>query len=56
MYRFKGFTEKANTALNLAIESAEAPGHTYSGTEHIVLGLLQEGTGGRRVGPWAAAA
>ena len=45
MYRFKGFTEKANTALNLAIESAEALGHTYIGTEHIVLGLLQEGTG-----------
>lgn len=45
MYRFKGFTEKANTALNLAIESAQALGHTYIGTEHIVLGLLQEGTG-----------
>ena len=45
MYRFKGFTEKANTALNLAIESAEVLGHTYIGTEHIVLGLLQEGTG-----------
>ena len=45
MYRFKGFTEKANTALNLAIQSAEQLGHTYIGTEHIVLGLLQEGTG-----------
>ena len=31
--------------MNLAIESAEALGHTYIGTEHIVLGLLQEGTG-----------
>ncbi len=45
MYRFKGFTEKANAALNLAIESAQQLGHTYIGTEHIVLGLLQEGTG-----------
>ncbi len=45
MYRFKGFTEKANTALNLAIESAQELGHTYIGTEHIVLGLLREGTG-----------
>lgn len=45
MYRFKGFTEKANTALNLAIEAAEELGHTYIGTEHLVLGLLREGTG-----------
>ena len=45
MYRFKGFTEKANNALNLAIESAQQLGHTYIGTEHIVLGLLKEGTG-----------
>ncbi|HHV51316.1 MAG TPA: ATP-dependent Clp protease ATP-binding subunit [Clostridiales bacterium] len=45
MYRFKGFTEKANTALNLAIEAAQDMGHTYVGTEHLVLGLLREGTG-----------
>ena len=45
MYRFKGFTEKANTALNLAIESAQQLGHTYIGTEHILIGLLKEGTG-----------
>ncbi len=45
MYRFKGFTEKANTSLNLAIEAAQELGHTYIGTEHIVLGLLREGTG-----------
>ncbi len=45
MYRFKGFTEKANRALNMAIESAQELGHTYIGTEHIVLGLLREGTG-----------
>ena len=45
MYRFKGFTEKANNAMNLAIQAAEEMGHTYIGTEHIVLGLLREGTG-----------
>ncbi|WP_085833217.1 ATP-dependent Clp protease ATP-binding subunit [Clostridium merdae] len=45
MYRFNGFTEKANTALNQAIESAENLGHTYIGSEHIVLGLLKEGSG-----------
>ena len=45
MYRFNGFTEKANKALNLAIEGAEEMGHTYVGTEHILLGLLEEQSG-----------
>ncbi len=45
MYRFNGFTEKANKALNLAIDSAEKMGHTYVGSEHILLGLLREGNG-----------
>lgn len=45
MYRFNGFTEKANMALNLAIDSAEKMGHTYVGSEHILLGLLKEGDG-----------
>ncbi len=45
MYEFKGFTQKANTALNIAIESAEQMGHTYIGTEHILLGLIKEGSG-----------
>ncbi len=44
-YVFKGFTEKANIALNLSIEAAQNLGHTYIGTEHILLGLLREGTG-----------
>ena len=44
-YLFKGFTEKANTALNLAVEAAQMLGHTYIGTEHLILGLLREGTG-----------
>lgn len=45
MYRFNGFTEKANNALNYSIENAENFGHTYVGSEHILLGLLKEGTG-----------
>lgn len=45
MYEFRGFTQKANRALNLAIESAQDMGHNYVGTEHILLGLINEGTG-----------
>ena len=45
MYNFKGFTQKANTALNLALTSAQEMGHTYVGTEHILLGLIKENTG-----------
>ncbi len=45
MYKFSNFTAKANEALNIAIESAESMGHNYIGSEHILLGLLKEGTG-----------
>ena len=45
MFKFQGFTEKANNALNLAVQSAEQLGLTYVGTEHVLLGLLKEGTG-----------
>ena len=45
MYQFKGFTEKANKALNLAIESAEEMRHNYVGTEHILYGLVKEVSG-----------
>ena len=45
MFKFQGFTEKANKALNLAVESAQQFGHSYVGTEHVLLGLLKEGTG-----------
>lgn len=40
MYKFSGFTEKANQALNAAILSAEDLGHAYVGSEHLLLGLL----------------
>ncbi|MBQ8001507.1 MAG: ATP-dependent Clp protease ATP-binding subunit [Ruminococcus sp.] len=45
MYHFKGFTKKANEALNIAIEEAGKMGHTYIGTEHLLLSLVEEGTG-----------
>ena len=42
MYKFTGFTESANNALNYAVEAAENLGHTYIGSEHILLGLLSD--------------
>ncbi len=36
------FTEKAQSALNCALERARAFGHTYVGSEHILLGLLSD--------------
>ena len=45
MYKFTGFTQKANDALNNAITSAENLGHTYVGSEHLLLGLLAESGG-----------
>lgn len=42
MLKFNGFTEKANHALNRAVEEAEDLGHTYIGSEHLLLGLLDD--------------
>lgn len=39
------FTEKAEKAINLSQESAMGLGHNYVGTEHILLGLVKEGSG-----------
>lgn len=44
-YNFNGFTEKSNEALNQAINSASTLGHTYVGSEHILLGLVKVGSG-----------
>ena len=44
-YSFNGFTPKASEALNYAISSAEKMGHTYVGSEHILLGILKAGDG-----------
>lgn len=45
MFNIEGFTQKANTAVNLAVSEAESMGHSYVGTEHILIGLVKEGTG-----------
>ena len=39
MFKFNGFSEKANEALNRAVENACELGHTYIGSEHILLGI-----------------
>lgn len=39
------FTAKARDAIGLAVDAAESLGHNYVGTEHLLIGLLQEGTG-----------
>lgn len=45
MYPFERFSEPAKHVLTLAQEEAERSGHSYIGTEHILLGLLREGDG-----------
>lgn len=42
MFKFTGFTEKANKSLNAAVSAAENLGHTYIGSEHLLLGLLSD--------------
>ncbi len=41
----KSFTSKALKAMKLAEKAARAMQHNYIGTEHMLLGLLKEGTG-----------
>jgi len=42
---FERFTDKARRSVILAQEAARLLGHDYIGAEHILLGLLQEGSG-----------
>ena len=42
MIEFKGFTAKANSALNKGADKAMEMGHIYIGSEHILYGLLCE--------------
>ena len=39
------FTEKAREAIQAAAELAAQLDHGYVGTEHLLLGLIREGTG-----------
>jgi ATP-dependent Clp protease ATP-binding subunit ClpC len=39
------FTPRAKKVLELALREAQKLGHTYIGTEHLLLGLIREGEG-----------
>lgn len=39
------FTSKAKEAISLAVESAREFNNNYVGTEHLLIGLVQEGSG-----------
>ncbi len=39
------FTQKAQKAIRLAVDTAQELEHGYVGTEHLLLGLIKEGTG-----------
>jgi ATP-dependent Clp protease ATP-binding subunit ClpC len=39
------FTPRAKKVLELSLSEAKLLGHSYIGTEHILLGLLREGEG-----------
>ncbi|HEY7340723.1 MAG TPA: Clp protease N-terminal domain-containing protein [Ktedonobacterales bacterium] len=43
--KFEKFTERARLVLRLAQDEAQQLNHNYMGTEHILLGLVDEGEG-----------
>jgi ATP-dependent Clp protease ATP-binding subunit ClpA len=43
--KFERFTERARKVLSLAQDEAQRFGHSYIGTEHLLLGLVREGDG-----------
>jgi ATP-dependent Clp protease ATP-binding subunit ClpC len=45
MSMFEGFTDRSLRTVVLAGEEARTLGHDYIGTEHILLGLIEEGGG-----------
>jgi ATP-dependent Clp protease ATP-binding subunit ClpC len=45
-YKLDRFTKRARQVLLLAQSEAQQLGHRFIGTEHLLLGLLQEGEGG----------
>lgn len=42
---FDRFTDRARKAMSFAHQEAERFNHNYIGTEHILLGLVKEGSG-----------
>src|SRR5215469_12245923 len=45
VYPFEQFTERARNVLVLAQKEAVASGHSYIGTEHLLIGVLGEEEG-----------
>src|SRR5947208_4337063 len=42
---YERFTDRARKVMQLANQEAQRLNHEYIGTEHILLGLVKEGTG-----------
>src|SRR5262249_40765851 len=42
---YERFTDRARKVMQLANQEAQRVGHDYIGTEHILLGLVDEGAG-----------
>src|SRR3989440_4747400 len=42
---YERFTDRARKVMQLANQEAQRFNHEYIGTEHILLGLIREGTG-----------
>src|SRR5687768_17021121 len=47
---FDRFTDRARKVMGLARQEAQRFNHDYIGTEHILLGLVQEGSGVAEIG------
>lgn len=43
MFRYQGFTPRAGNGVGLGVMLASLWGHTYIGSEHLLLGLLRAG-------------
>ena len=44
-YTFSGFSKAGNAVVRGAIAAAQDMGHTYVGTEHLLLALARDDTG-----------
>ena len=44
-YDLKPYTSKAKKAIDLAARISKKMNYSYVGTEHILAGLIKEGTG-----------
>ena len=44
MFKFSGLSQRANVAINYAIGQASALGHCFVGSEHLLFGIIKEGS------------